>query len=187
MDSPPAISSPPVISTRALFFRFLEVGLSGFGGVLPFAYRMMVEQRRWLTEAEFADILAISQFLPGPNIVNVAVLVGRRFQGPRGAFAAFFGLMIMPMVIVLALAAIYAHFSDMDIVRHAFNGVAAGASGLVLAMGLKMARGVRKDVVMLSIALVAFAAIALARLPLLWVLGAMAPISIAIAWSRRAR
>ncbi|MEO8849664.1 MAG: chromate transporter, partial [Casimicrobiaceae bacterium] len=115
------------------------------------------------------------------------VLVGRRFQGKRGAFAAFFGLMIMPMVIVMVLATIYAHFSDLDIVRHAFNGVAAGASGLVLAMGLKMARSVRKDVVMLSIALVAFAAIALARLPLLWVLGAMVPISIAIAWSRRAR
>ncbi|MEP7061288.1 MAG: chromate transporter [Betaproteobacteria bacterium] len=186
MDSTPPLS-PPVVSTRALFFRFLEVGLSGFGGVLPFAHRMMVEQRRWLSEAEFAEVLSISQFLPGPNIVNVAVMVGRRFQGPKGAFAAVLGLMLMPMVIVLALALVYARFADVERVRHAFNGIAAAASGLVLAMGLKMARATRGSLVAMAIAAVSFVAIGIARWPLLWVLAVMAPVSIVIAWMRRAR
>jgi chromate transporter len=177
----------PVVSTRALFFRFLETGLSGFGGVLPFAHRMLVERNRWLTEAEFAEALALSQFLPGPNIVNVTVIVGRRFQGPKGAIVAVLGLMLMPLVIVLLLAMIYAKFADIDIVRHTFNGVAASASGLVLAMGLKMARGVRKSVIGMVIAGVSFAAIGLARLPLLWVLAAMAPVSIGVAWFMRRR
>ncbi|HEY5366580.1 MAG TPA: chromate transporter [Casimicrobiaceae bacterium] len=187
MDSTLASSPSPVVSTRALFFRFLETGLSGFGGVMPFAYRMLVERHAWLTEAEFAEVLSLAQFLPGPNIVNVTVMIGRRFQGPRGAIVAFLGLMLMPMVIVLLLAVIYARFSDVEIVRHAFTGVAAGASGLVLSMGIKMARNVRKSVVMLAIATATFVAIGIVRLPLLWVLGGMAPLSILIAWCRRTR
>jgi chromate transporter len=182
---PPA--PPPVVSTRALFFRFLEVGLSGFGGVLPFAHRMMVEERRWLGEVEFAEVMSIAQFLPGPNIVNIAVIVGRRFQGPKGSFAAVLGLMLMPMVIVFALALVYARFAEVERVRHAFNGVAAAASGLVLAMGLKMARAIRGSAVAMAIAGASIIAIGLARLPLLWVLAVMAPLSIAIAWTQRGR
>ncbi len=187
MDSTLAPSRSPVVSTRALFFRFLETGLSGFGGVLPFAHRMIVERQRWLDEADFAEVIAMSQFLPGPNIVNVAIIVGRRFQGVRGACAAFLGLMLMPMVIVMTLALIYAQFAQLDVVRHAFNGVAAAASGLVLSMGLKLARGVRRSTVMLSLAAVTFVAIGVLRFPLVWVLASMAPVSILIAWSRRAR
>lgn len=185
MPQPATPTSAPQVSLRALFFRFLEVGLSGFGGVLPFARRMLVEQRRWLSEAEFAEFLSLSQFLPGPNIVNLAVMVGRRFHGATGAFTAFMGLMLMPMVIVMALATVYARFSDVELVRHAFGGVAAAASGLVLSMGFKMARTIRDSAVEIAFGAAAFSAIALARLPMLWVIALVAPLSIAVAWLRR--
>ena len=107
-----SIASEPAVSvtTSELFVGFLKVGLSGFGGVMPFARRMLVEERRWLTEHEFTEVLSLSQFLPGPNIINVSIIVGSRFAGPAGSFAASLGLMLMPFLIVLALAALYARF-----------------------------------------------------------------------------
>jgi chromate transporter len=175
----------PHVTAGALFVGFLKVGLSGFGGVLPFARRMLVEQRRWLTEEEFIAILSLSQFLPGPNIVNVSIIVGRRFRGPLGAMAATVGLMLMPLIIVLLLATLYAEYAQIDAVRGASNGVSAAASGLVLAVALKMARPIRRTPWQLGIAAAAFVAIGLARLPLLWVLAVLAPLSLAMAWRRR--
>ncbi|MBS0321625.1 MAG: chromate transporter [Proteobacteria bacterium] len=183
LPSGPPVATPP--SLRTLFFRFMEVGLSGFGGVLPFARRMLVEQRAWLTEHEFAEMLSLGQFLPGPNIVNVAVMVGRKFHGVRGSFAAVGGLMLMPMAIVMTLGALYAQFAELAVVRNTMGGVAAAASGLVLAMGFKMARAIRTRPVAIGVAAVAFAAIAFARLPLIWVLGVMAPVAVALAWWKR--
>lgn len=90
MDGP-ATASPAPVSTARLFVGFLKIGLSGFGGVMPFARRMLVEQQRWLTELEFLDVLSLSQFLFGPNIVNVSIIVGRRFRGATGAVAACAG------------------------------------------------------------------------------------------------
>jgi chromate transporter len=174
----PAIDPP---TKRGLFLGFLLVGLQGFGGVLPFARRMLVEQHRWLSEREFTEVLSLSQFLPGPNIVNVSIIVGNRFRGPLGSIAATLGLMLMPFVIVLALAALYARFAEVEAVRGATNGVSAAATGLMIATGFKMARplkGIPWHVVMCA---VTFIAIALLRLPLLWVLAVLAPISIALA------
>src|SRR5215831_10674154 len=116
------------LSLSELFFGFLKVGVSGFGGVLPFARRMIVEERRWLTELEFLDVLSLSQFLPGPNIINVSIIIGRRFGGVTGSLAACGGLMLMPLVIVLALATLYAQVAQIDAVRGAFTGVSASAS-----------------------------------------------------------
>jgi chromate transporter len=92
---------PP--TPRALFTGFLGIGVSGFGGVMPWARRLLVEQRRWLTADEFTDMLSLCQFLPGPNIVNVAVAVGARFCGARGVLAGLAGLMIVPFAIVIDL------------------------------------------------------------------------------------
>jgi chromate transporter len=167
---------------RALFLGFLAVGVQGFGGVLPFARRMLVDQRRWLSDREFTEVLSLSQFLPGPNIVNVSIIVGNRFRGPLGSLAATLGLMLMPFVIVLALAALYARFADLEAVRGATNGVSAAATGLVIATGLKMARPLKGIPWQIVMAGLTFIAIALLRLPLLWVLAALAPISVAIAW-----
>src|SRR3954462_1042420 len=102
------VTGSPHVSAGSLFVGFLKVGLSGFGGVLPFARRMLVEERRWLSEEEFTGVLSLSQVLPGPNIVNVSVIVGRKFQGWIGSILATVGLMLMPLVIVLSLAALYA-------------------------------------------------------------------------------
>lgn len=173
------------VTTRELFIGFLKVGLSGFGGVLPFARRMLVEERRWLTELEFNEVLSLAQFLPGPNIVNVSVIVGRRFQGATGSLAATSGLMLMPLVIVLLLAMLYVQFAQIPAVQSASGAVSAAAAGLMLAVGVKMARPIRGTPWQIAIALIAFVAIGLARLPLLWVLAVLAPLAVAIAWWQR--
>ena len=118
----------------------MKVGVSGFGGVLPFARRMLVDERHWMTEREFTEVLSLSQFLPGPNIINVSIIVGSRYQGPRGSIAASLGLMLMPFLIVLALAALYSRFDTLAAVRDATAAVSSAATGLIMAMGLKMAR-----------------------------------------------
>ena len=173
-----------LVATGTLFRGFLIIGVSGFGGVMPFAHRMLVERRRWLTEREFTEALSLSQFLPGPNIVNLSVIVGRRFQGPAGAVVATLGLLLMPLVIVLILASLFAEFAHIDAVRCACNGVSAAASGLILSVALKMARPIRSMPLEICIAAITFAAIALLRLPLLWTLAAIAPLSIGLAWWR---
>jgi chromate transporter len=173
------------LSLSELFFGFLKVGVSGFGGVMPFARRMLVEERRWLTEAEFLDVLSLSQFLPGPNIVNVSVIIGRRFHGVPGAFAATGGLLLMPLVIVLLLATLYAHYAQIDAVRSALSGMSASASGLILATALKLARPIRSSTWQVAVAAAVFAAIALLRVPLVWVLAASCPVSLALAWRTR--
>jgi chromate transporter len=173
-------ASPP--SRRALFLGFLIVGMQGFGGVLPFARRMLVEQRRWLTEREFIEVLSLSQFLPGPNIVNVSIIVGSRFRGASGSLAASLGLMLMPFLIVLALAAMYAQFAAIEAVRGATNGVSAAATGLVIAVGIKMSHPLKGVAWQIAMAALTFVAIALLRVPLLWALAMLAPVSVAIAW-----
>ena len=175
----------PQIKTGELFWGFLKIGVSGFGGVMPFAHRMLVERRRWLTEQGFTEALSLAQFLPGPNIVNLSVIIGRRFQGPVGAVTATLGLMLMPLVIVLLFAMLFAEFAHIDAVRGACNGVSAAASGLMLSVALKMSRPMRRVPLQLCIGAITFMAIALMRLPLLWALAVLAPLSIGIAWRRR--
>ena len=190
MVTPILLSPAPLAADaptkRELFLGFLLVGLQGFGGVLPFARRMLVEQRRWLGDREFTEVLSLSQFLPGPNIVNVSIIVGNRFRGPLGSIAATLGLMLMPFVIVLALAALYARFADLTAVRGATAGVSAAATGLIIATGLKMARPLKNIPWHIVMCALTFIAIALLRLPLLWTLAVLAPISVGVArWMMR--
>jgi chromate transporter len=180
-----SVTDAPRVGTAALFEGFLRVGLSGFGGVMPFARRMLVDHRRWLTEEEFTAVVSLGQFLPGPNIVNVSIIVGRRFQGVPGAIAATLGLMLLPVIIVIALAAIYTEFAQIGAVRNAAYGVSAAASGLMLATAFKMARSIRGSAWQIGIGAIAFVAIGIARLPLLWVIAVLAPLSLAIAWRTR--
>lgn len=161
-----------------LFRGFLGIGIVGFGGVLPWARRMVVDQRAWLTSAEFLDLLALCQFLPGPNVVNLAVAIGTRFRGISGALAALGGLLVMPIMIVVALGTLYARYGGLLVVRHAFAGLAAAASGLVIAMACRIAWPVRSQPLAIAVALAAFAAIALARLPLVPTMLVLAPVSI---------
>jgi chromate transporter len=142
---------------------------------------MLVEERRWLNDEEFTDVLSLCQLLPGPNIVNIAVCVGARYHGARGALAAFAGLMAAPFVIVLALGALYTQYGHLPAVSALFRGVSAAAAGLVVAMGLKMAASRRLRSAMALFAVATFAGIALVRLPLVVVLLAVAPLGVAAA------
>ena len=161
-----------------LFGGFFGIGMSGFGGVLPWARRMVVEGRGWLTAAEFLDLLTLCQFLPGPNVVNLAVAIGARFRGVPGALAALAGLLAMPILIVIGLGTLYAEYGNHPVVRHAFAGLAAAASGLVVAMACRIAWPMRARGLSVAVALAAFAAIAVARLPLLPTMLILAPLSI---------
>src|SRR5258706_10391059 len=119
------VIDPRDITLTALFLGFLQVALSGFGGVLAQARRMVVEERRWLSEQDFTAMLGLCQFLPGGNIVNLSIQVGARFRGPLGSIVACAGLMLAPIAIVLVLGTLYARFGDTPVVRGAVAGIAA--------------------------------------------------------------
>lgn len=181
------MSVPPVRPTRsALFLGFLSVGICGFGGVLPWARRMIVDQRGWMTPGEFTDLLSLCQFLPGPNVINVSVALGARFHGLGGALSAFSGLMAAPMAIIIALAMVYERYGGIPTVRQAFAGLAAAASALVVATALKIAAPLRSRPIGIAVALATLAAIAVVRWPLPLVLAVMGPASIALAHRFRA-
>jgi chromate transporter len=180
------MSAPTVRPTVAgLFMGFFTVGICGFGGVLPWARWMMVERRRWLTGAEFTDLMGLCQFLPGPNVINVAVAFGARHHGPLGSVTAFTGLMAAPILIVLGLAAVYDRFATVPWVRDSFIGLAAAASGLVLSMALKIAAPLWGRPVAILVALATFGAIIGPRWSLLSVLAVMAPLSLLLAYRGR--
>ena len=134
--TPPALAAPG--SPGELMRVFNALALQGFGGVMPVAQRELVERRRWLTPEQFMETLAIGQVLPGPNIVNMALIIGDRFFGWRGALAALTGLLALPLTIVMTLAILYTRFAAEPMVAGALRGMAAVAAGLILAMALKL-------------------------------------------------
>ena len=169
-------------SLRMLFFAFAKISLSGFGGVLVFARRAIVEQHRWMTADEFNETFALCHFLPGPNIVNLSLVFGSRLRGIAGGLVAFVGLLGPPMVLVTILAAIYGHFGQVDALRRALAGVSCVAVGLLASAVFRMMSPLlkKRDVLGLLVMTAVFAAIGLARLPLAVVLLAAVPLSIAV-------
>lgn len=177
--------SRPIPTCAALFGGFFVVGIFGFGGVMAMARRTIVEDRAWLSAGEFTDLLALCQFLPGPNTINVSVALGSRFRGRGGSLAAFTGLMAAPMTIIIALGILYQRYSALPAVRHTFAGLAAAASGLVMATALKIAAPLRHDAAAVATAAACLGAIVLVHVPLLWTMVALAPLGIMLA-ARRA-
>src|SRR5882672_10400224 len=175
-------------SPRDLFVAFTLLALQGFGGVLAVAQRVLCEQRRWLTKEEFIEILSVAQVLPGPNVCNVALMIGDRFFGWRGAFAALAGMMAVPLVIVLVLTALYAHYAMNPVVSGALRGMGAVSAGLIVGTGLKLVAAVRSNPmqapVCSALLVLAFAAVALLRWPLVWVILALGLAACAYAWAR---
>jgi chromate transporter len=161
-----------------LFKGFLVLGLTGFGGVLPLARHMLVEKRRWLTAAEFNELLSLCQFLPGGNIINLSVATGLHFRGVAGAAAAITGLIAAPTAVVLALGVVYARFSHDPHVVQMFAGLAAAAAGLLISMALKLATALRRRPFGIVVAVVILAAIAGFHLPLVPTMLIAAPVSI---------
>lgn len=174
--APPETAAPP--TSRELFLGFLGLGMTAFGGALPLAHRMVVERRRWLSEAEFVQLLGLCQFLPGGNIINLSVALGMKFRGVKGALAAIFGLIAVPSAVVVLLGMIYQHFQHDPNVKHLFAGLAAAAAGLLIQMAVKIALPLRKNLVLAAVAVLCFIAIALLRIPLVWVMLVMTPISV---------
>lgn len=126
------------IGPLQLFTAFSSLSLSGFGGVLPFAYRALVEKRQWLDAREFASLLAIAQVMPGPTICNLSVMIGQRYAGFAGACAALAGMVLGPSCIVIALGIGWQRYGELSAVRHALGGMSAVAIGLILATAVKM-------------------------------------------------
>src|SRR6202051_1243366 len=197
-DSPPAAAHAPEIPAPTttpspglltLFLAFAKMSLAGFGGVLAFARRGIVEKYKWMTAEEFNETYALCHFLPGPNIVNLSVVFGSRFRGIPGAIAAFAGLLGPPMVVVTILGTLYAHFGEIDALRRTFAGRSCAAVGLLISAVFRMMTPLlkRRDLVGLVMLAAVFSAIGLARLPLAAVLVVAIPLSIAVTFVLRRR
>ena len=132
-------------SPAAMFRAFNRLALQGFGGVLPVAHRELVERERWLSPQQFVELLTLGQVLPGPNIINIAIVIGDRFFGWRGALASCAGLLLLPMAIVLALTTVYQHFADNPWVVGALRGMGAVAAGLIVATAIKLSRTLKTN------------------------------------------
>lgn len=181
MASPPDAVPPPPAEQRAqprsltdLFISFSILALQGFGGVLAVVQRELVERKRWMTREEFVEEWAVAQIMPGPNVVNLSLMIGGRYFGLRGALVALAGMLTFPLIVVLALALVYAQFADNPNVAGALRGMGAVAAGLITATGLKLFGALKKHPLgvpaCIVLGLASFAAIALLRWPLAWVL-----------------
>jgi chromate transporter len=177
---PDHAANPGSPSVGALFLGFLGLGLIGFGGVLPMARRMLVEQRGWMTSQAFAETLGLCQFLPGGNVINLSVAVGLEFRGVAGGVASLLGLIAAPTAVVIVLGVVYDRFQDDPHLRHVFAGLAAAAAGLLVATALKMLAPLRTKRLSIGIVAVCFLAVAWLRLPLLPTMLVLAPLSILV-------
>jgi chromate transporter len=188
----PAQSSPvrpnPIAPRRLeLFIAFALISLSGFGGVLYWSRRMMVDERKWMTAEEFNEAYALCNFLPGPNIVNFSVVFGRQVGGMAGALVALLGLLGPPFLLVTLLSVLYAFYGDIAVLQRVLAGVAAAAAGLTISTSLKMAAPLLRQRPGLAhgVAMAAFLTVGVLRWPIYWVLGVLIPGSIAAAWWMR--
>ena len=186
-DAPVATRQQPRSPTD-LFLSFTALALQGFGGVIAIAQRELVERKRWMTNEEFVEEWAVAQIMPGPNIVNMSINIGGRYFGLRGALAAVAGLLLAPLLIVLALALLYAQFAAHPGVVGALRGMGAVASGLIVATGLKLFPGLKKNAlgmpICVGLGVLCFAAVALLRWPLAYVLLGLGTCACVLAYRR---
>lgn len=186
VDVPEHDQETRVVPTKlGLFLTFVKIGVVGFGGVGPWARRIVVEERGWLDEREYADVLSICGVLPGPNVGNVSVFVGDRFHGLVGSCLALTGLMSGPLTIMLALGYLYGWLGAIPAIDGAIGGIAAAAAGLFIGTGLKMAQRLRFSLVEVAILVGAFVAVGVLRWPLVPVILTLGPIGIVLAWRYR--
>jgi len=183
-EQQPASSAPVPSSPADLFYAFNRLALRGFGGVLPWAQRTLVEEERWLTNHEFVELLALAQVLPGPNIGNLALMIGDRFFGLRGALAALAGMFAAPLAIVLALAILYSGFADQPQVAAALRGMGAVSAGLIAAMAIKVLQARRPDRIAWLMLGATFVLVGVLRWPLVWVMLGVGSLSVLLAWRR---
>jgi chromate transporter len=177
----PALTRP---SHAGLFLAYLKIGLLGFGGVAAWARYVIVEEKRWLTEREYAEYLGLGQILPGPNVGNAAVMIGRRFHGLAGALLATAGIYFAPLIILVMLCLFYDRYGQLPAVAPIMAGIAAGAAGMVIGTALKMVGKLKLHAEALAVLMLATVAAAWFRLPLPLIVLLLAPISIALSLRR---
>lgn len=181
-DADAGIDAPlPFPAVREIFISFLKLGFMSFGGAMPIARRALVEQRHWLSPAEFTELLGLCQFLPGGNAVNLSVAVGMRFRGWRGALAGLLGLMAGPSIVVIGLGVLYERTQDNPYVHRLFGGLAAAAAGLLVAMALKVMQPLWHDAGDVIIMALCFIAIGFLHLSLLPTMLALTTLGIVLA------
>jgi len=175
-------------STGELFRAFNRMAMQGFGGVLPVAQRELVERERWMTREQFVETLSVAQVLPGPNIINMGLMIGDRFFGWRGVVAATGGMLLLPLLIVLVLAALYSHLASVPVVAGALRGMGAVAAGLIISTACKLAPTLKQSPLgpwpALGFAGLTLLAVGVLRWPLVWVVLGLGSLSMALAWWR---
>ncbi len=176
-DTAPACPAEPAAqpaSLADLFLSFTWLALQGFGGVVAIVQRELVERKRWLTPDEFLEDWAVAQVMPGPNVVNLSMMIGARYFGLPGAMAALAGMLTVPLVLVLCLAALHAQVGDHPGVTGAFRGMAAVSAGMFGAAALRLATALTRNPLPLpwcvGLGAAGFILVALLRAPLLPVL-----------------
>ncbi|MBV7426832.1 MULTISPECIES: chromate transporter [unclassified Acidovorax] len=192
LPSPPPEPAPrPQPRNPAdLFWSFTWLALQGFGGVLAVVQRELVEKKRWMTNEEFVEDWAVAQIMPGPNVVNLSIMIGDRYFGLRGALAALAGMLTFPLILVLALAVVYAEFSSHPAVAGALRGMGAVAAGLIAGVGIKLFVSIQKHPLgrPLCVAFVALTIVAMVvlRWPLLWILPVVGGAACLLTWRKLA-
>jgi chromate transporter len=186
LDQP---NSAARVTLPALFVACLKISLYGIGGGggLVWAHRIAVGQRRWISEPEFADIVSLCQFMPGPNVVGIAVCIGTRLRGSIGAIAAVAGFLAIPWVIGFSIGVWYLQQAHRPFLQNILGGVAATAAGLMIATGIKLLMPYRRRTAAVLFAALAFGLMTFSKLPLLVVLFGLVPLSIAVAGIETAR
>jgi chromate transporter len=176
----PAASPKPTLGE--VFGAFFMIGLTGFGGVLPWARRMLVERRGWLTDREFAEVLPLAQLLPGPNVSNIATIIGRKYHGALGAVTGVCGLYLAPTIITVGVGYAYASWGNAAVTTHLLAGLMPVATGLVIATVLKLLVSLPRDLRNLVLVVAMFVAVGLLKLPLLPVLAVLGPFGSWLMW-----
>lgn len=178
-DTPLTLQRPA--SKAELFWAFSWLALQGFGGVVAIVQREMVERRRWLSSQQFLEDWAVAQIMPGPNVVNISLMLGGRFFGAGGAVAALAGMLTLPLCLMLLLVIALSSWVEAPAVQGALRGLGAVAAGLIAGTGLKMIKQLAGNplgpVVCTLVALCVFVAVAWLRWPLTWVLLGAAPLA----------
>jgi chromate transporter len=184
----PVEKRPQPHSLSDLFFSFTFLALQGFGGVLAVVQRELVEKKGWMTREEFVEDWAVAQIMPGPNVINLSMMLGDRYFGLRGALVAVAGMLTFPLLLVLCLALVYGQFSDNLHVANALRGMGAVASGLITATGLKLLPALKKNPLGVPLCIVfgiaSFVGIALLRWPLAYVLLGLGGVACAMTYRK---
>jgi chromate transporter len=123
-----------------IFWQFLIIGATSFGGVVPYLREGLVTKNHWVDDKEFVELLSISQSLPGLNATNMAILLGDRLKGWMGAAAGILGVCLPGALIMLAVGMFYKIHGDHPYVTYMLKGVAAAAAGLLLATCIQLGK-----------------------------------------------